>query len=149
MKTQDVTELILEVFRLNGALIASGDALVADLGLTSARWQVLGAIALQDKPAPVVRLAENMGLTRQSVQRVTDDLADAGLVNFAENPNHRRAKLVKLTRQGEALYSAASRRQGPWAQRLRAGISTKEIEAATQTLARLRERLVADQGDER
>src|ERR1700730_12021253 len=30
------TELILETFRLNGRLLAAGDALVADAGLTSA-----------------------------------------------------------------------------------------------------------------
>ena len=47
-----VTDLVLEIFRLNGCLIASGDALVAKIGLTSARWQVLGAIAMQAGPAP-------------------------------------------------------------------------------------------------
>ena len=62
-----VTDLVLEIFRLNGCLIASGDALVAKIGLTSARWQVLGAIAMQAGPAPVVRIADAMGLTRQSV----------------------------------------------------------------------------------
>src|SRR5205814_345438 len=55
-----VTELILEVFRLNGRLLAAGDRLVADLGLTSARWQVLGAIALASSPMPVAWIARNM-----------------------------------------------------------------------------------------
>ena len=40
-----VTQLILDVFRLNGRLLIAGDRLVGELGLTSARWQVLGAIA--------------------------------------------------------------------------------------------------------
>jgi hypothetical protein len=44
------TELILETFRLNGLLLEAGDRLVADIGLTSARWQVLGAIALAPVP---------------------------------------------------------------------------------------------------
>ena len=48
-----LTELILETFRLNGRLLAAGDALVRDLGLTSARWQILGAIALSPVPLPV------------------------------------------------------------------------------------------------
>ena len=60
-----VTALILEVFRLNGRLLAAGDRLVAKLGLTSARWQVLGAIALSPSAEPVARLARNMGLHRQ------------------------------------------------------------------------------------
>ena len=61
-----VTELVLETFRLNGQLLAAGDALVAKVGLTSARWQVLGAIALSAAPLPVAHIARNMGLTRQA-----------------------------------------------------------------------------------
>ena len=66
--------LILDVFRLNGDLLAAGDILVGDLGLSSARWQVLGAIALSPVPLPVAHIARNMGLTRQAVQRVVDDM---------------------------------------------------------------------------
>ena len=77
-RRSELTDLVLEVFRLNGRIIASGDALVARIGLTSARWQVLGAIALQAGPAPVVRIADAMGLTRQSVQRTVDALAEEG-----------------------------------------------------------------------
>jgi len=40
-----MTNLILEIFRVNGLLLAAGDRLTRDLGLTSARWQVLGALA--------------------------------------------------------------------------------------------------------
>jgi hypothetical protein len=40
------TELVLEIFRLNGVLLTQGDRLVDDIGLTSARWQVRGAAAL-------------------------------------------------------------------------------------------------------
>ena len=56
------TGLIIETFRLNGELLAAGDELCADLGLTSARWQVMGAI--DEGPLPVAHIARNMGLTR-------------------------------------------------------------------------------------
>ena len=39
-----LTGLILDLFRLNNLLLTAGDRLVAGLGLTSARWQILGAI---------------------------------------------------------------------------------------------------------
>ncbi len=48
-----------------GDLLAAGDALVGDLGLTSARVQVLAPIALSPVPLPVAHIARNMGLTRQ------------------------------------------------------------------------------------
>lgn len=85
---------------MNGDLLAAGDALVGDLGLTSARWQVLGAIALSPVPLPVAHIARNMGLTRQAVQRLVDDMRADGFVRLEPNPHHRRAMLVLATERG-------------------------------------------------
>ena len=77
-----VTELMLETFRFNGRLLQAGDALVADIGLTSARWQVLGAIALSPVPLPVAHIARNMGLSRQGVQRLVGEMTKDGLLRL-------------------------------------------------------------------
>src|SRR5688572_2733122 len=108
-----ISDLSIEVFRLNGDLLAAGDALVADIGLTSARWQVLGAIALSPAPLPVAHLARNMGLARQSVQRIANELEAEGLLRFAPNPHHQRAKLALLTERGREAYEAAMKRWQP------------------------------------
>jgi len=136
-----LSELVLEIFRLNGRLIAAGDALVAEIGLTSARWQVIGAIALQPRPAPVAHIAHAMGLARQSVQRIADELEKTGIVAFRPNPHHKRAKLVALTAKGITLNEAAMERQRPWAKALTAGLSRAELDAALDILSRLRARL--------
>ena len=138
---RSLTELILDVFRLNGALLASGDALVGDLGLTSARWQVLGAIALSPVPLPVAHLARNMGLTRQAVQRSVDEMRNDGLVRLDPNPHHRRAMLVTMTDGGNSAYCAASERQKRWADALAAGLSPKDIKAASVLMRELQRRL--------
>ena len=140
---RSLTELILDVFRLNGALLASGDALVGDLGLTSARWQVLGAIALSPVPLPVAHLARNMGLTRQAVQRSVGEMRNDGLVRLYPNPHHRRAMLVTMTERGNNAYRAASERQQRWADVLAAGLSPKDIEAVSVLLRELQRRLGA------
>lgn len=134
-----VTELVLEIFRLNGELLADGDALVADLGLTSARWQVLGAVALSPAALPIAHLARNMGLTRQSVQRIANEMAASGHLRFAPNPHHERAKLVMLTDKGRRTYEAASRRWQPRAEALGKGL--RSIDAATELLRTIRQRL--------
>ena len=138
---RSLTELILDVFRLNGALLASGDALVGDLGLTSARWQVLGAIALSPVPLPVAHLARNMGLTRQAVQRSVDEMRNDGLIRLDPNPHHRRAMLVTMTQGGNSAYRAASERQKHWADALAAGLSPEGVGAAGLLLCELRRRL--------
>ena len=133
-----VTELILETFRLNGALIAAGDRLVADIGLTSARWQVLGGLALSPVPLPVAHVARNMGLSRQAVQRLVNEMETDGLVRFAPNPHHRRAQLVLLTERGEKVYRAASERQQPWAVGLARGLTGRDLAQALAVLRTLR-----------
>jgi DNA-binding MarR family transcriptional regulator len=38
------------------------------------------------------------------MQRLADELAADGLVEFIDNPKHRRSSLMRLTRKGEARY---------------------------------------------
>jgi DNA-binding MarR family transcriptional regulator len=116
---------------------------VRDLGLTSARWQIMGAVALSPVPLPVSHIARNMGLTRQTVQTLVNELERVGIVRFAPNPHHQRAKLVTLTEHGQALYEAAHQRQGPWAKALADGLSADEIVRASALMRTLRQKLEA------
>jgi DNA-binding MarR family transcriptional regulator len=142
-KRDATTVLILEVFRLNGRLLAAGDRLTEDLGLTSARWQAMGAIALAETPQPVANLARSMGLTRQAVQRTVNELETEGLVAFVTNPHHQRAKLVVLTKRGLAAYHAATLRQAPWADHLAQDLREKKLATAIAVLRALTEKLEA------
>ena len=108
-----VRDLVIAVFKLNGRIVGTGDQLVADIGLTSAWWQVLGALGYSRVPLPVAHIARNMGLSRQSVQRVVGLLAERDLVRFAPNPHHQRAKLVLLTSKGRAALDTAEAREAP------------------------------------
>jgi DNA-binding MarR family transcriptional regulator len=149
---QALTGLILAIFRLNGRLLVAGDRLVAGLDLTSARWQVLGAIALVETPQPVAWLARSMGLNRQGVQRIVNEMRDEGLLELHPNPHHRRAHLVVLTKRGKDVFEAATRLQIPWANALAKGLGPKELAATHRLIAALCERLeqcLNDDGDQR
>jgi Transcriptional regulators len=104
-----LTDLIIDVLRLNGLLMTAGDRMVARLGLTSTRWQVLRAIYDAERAQPVAWLARDMGGNRQNVQRIVNDLQKMGLVTLEVNPHHRRASLVVLTDKGRRTYEEASR----------------------------------------
>lgn len=129
-----VTELILETFRLNGRLLEAGDRLTAPFGLTSARWQVLGAAASEGRPLGVAQIARRMGLTRQAVQRVVHDLERLGFVELAENPDHKRAKLVVLTPSCLETLAEVSEAQTLFAEQL---ASDSDPEVLTQMAAML------------
>ena len=141
MMTPHMTTLIIETFRLNGELLAAGDRLVSAIGLTSARWQVLGAIEMAPVPLPVAHIARNMGLSRQAVQRVVNTLAAEGLVAFADNPHHARAKLAVLSTSGKRVFDEAMARQLPWVEGLAKGIGVSDVKTAVSVLRSVREKL--------
>ena len=99
---------------------------------------MLGGLALSPVPLPVAHVARNMGLSRQAVQRLVNEMEADGLVRFAPNPHHRRAQLVLLTARGEAAYRAASERQQPWAARLAKGLGARDLALALTVLRTIR-----------
>ena len=103
--------------------------------------------AIDAGPLPVAHIARNMGLTRQAVQRVADELAREGAVAFADNPHHRRAKLAGLTAKGRASLDEVNRRQAAWANRIAGGLDPASIGAAAALAETLRRRLLQDIGD--
>jgi DNA-binding MarR family transcriptional regulator len=134
-----LTDLVLEVFRLNGRLLAAGDRLVRPVGQTSARWQVLGAVMLVQRT--VSQIAREMGLTRQSVQRTADRLEADGLVTYAENPANRRAGLVTLSPRGKSILDWILREEKTWSDELGAPLGETRIRAALRVIRSLRQAL--------
>lgn len=108
-----VRDLALAVFETNGRLVDAGNELVRPAGLTTAWWQVLGALGYSPHPLPVSHIARNMGLTRQAVQRVVDLLVEHGLVVMEANPHHQRAKLIVLTPAGRDALTRAEQAVAP------------------------------------
>ena len=140
--------MVLRTFRANGLLLAAGDQLAAEEGLTSARWQVLGAVVLAGRPLTVPQIARRMGLTRQSVQASVNRLLSEGLVEADENPDHRRSRLIRLTELGRARYAGLERRQARWVNELAAGLKVSELSTAARILEELSSRLNTTNGEE-
>ena len=133
-----VTELIMDVFKLNGRLLIAGDRLVAELGLTSARWQVLGAIAYADRPESVAWHARSMGVHRQGIQRIVNELENEGIVEFQNNPHHKRAHLVLMTPKGKKLYEEALILQTSWVNELSSGLKLRDISVTKKVINQLK-----------
>lgn len=140
-KKQALDQLILEIFRLHGALIAAGDALVSDLGLTSARWQVLGAISKAPEPLSLSQIARAMGLSRQAVRRLVNEMEAEALLQTFPHASNRRLRMVRLTGPGGELHRVVDARQEPWGQSLADGLRRDHIVVATALLRQLRAEL--------
>ena len=130
-------DLVLSLFRLNGLLIAEGDDMTEALGLTSARWKVIGVIALSNSGLTVPGIARVLGQSRQAVQRITDVMVTDGLLSYQSNPKHKRSVLVVLTEEGKTAYKDLRDVQDPWAIDNTEDIPIEELDVGLRLVRRL------------
>ncbi len=140
MPDDPLSRLITATHRAHDALVSADDKLLSDLGLSHARARILATLADQDGPRTVSQLARVLGVARQGVQRLTDDLAAVGFIAFQDNPGHARAKLASLTELGSSVHLEAQRRRMAWAEGLGAGLSATWLEIGGELLRLLRKR---------
>ena len=129
-----LTDIILGTFKLNGLLVMEGDQLVKEVGLTSARWKVLGALSYGPGSMTVSEIARTMGQSRQAVQRLSNDMIKDGLLMTHQNPDHKRAKLLMLTDKGKHAYELAMLKQIPWVNSLASETKKADLELASSVL---------------
>jgi DNA-binding MarR family transcriptional regulator len=97
----EMQNLVAEVFELAGVLRRDGEAIAKLAGQTQARWQVMWIAATGR--LSVAMIARRLGLTRQSVQRVADEIVAEDLASFEPNPDHQRSPLLILTPDGQQV----------------------------------------------
>ena len=137
-----VTTLVLDVFRLHGQLLRVAEQIANPVGLTAARWQILGAII--DKPLTASAIARRMGLSRQAVQRLVDLLDKEGTVERLSNPRHRRAALIALTDEGRAAIARLAPVQRQWAQACGSHLGIVQLRQCINTIEQLSTWLESD-----
>jgi DNA-binding MarR family transcriptional regulator len=130
-----LSALAKTIFRLNGQFLAVGEELARPAGLTAALWQVLGAVLRS--PRSVADVAREIGVTRQSAQRVADVLVDRGLAAYQPNPAHRRAKLLTPTAEGRQAIRRIRPAHAAFAQRLAEEVGMGALEVSLATVAHL------------
>jgi DNA-binding MarR family transcriptional regulator len=127
----------LAVFRLNGQFVDVSERIARPAGLTAAWWQVLGAVLAE--PLPVSGIARAMGITRQSVQRIADLLVGKGLAEYAPNPAHRTARLLRPTEEGLAAIHRIGPAHARLAKDLAGELGYADFAATLRVLQRLSE----------
>lgn len=135
------TEIVLQTFRLGGQLSSEGDKMAETLDITSARWKILGAIKLAGTPQTVPQIAHTMGLTRQAVQRLVDVMQQDGFVEFIDNRQHKRSRLIQLSTQGKKTYTELDHMQQLWAEQRSSNLSVNALQTTLQTLKAISQEL--------
>jgi DNA-binding MarR family transcriptional regulator len=125
--------LLHRVVALNRAFGAAGEMLTRPTGQSFARYSVLREARQGD--ASVAEIARRLRVKRQGVQRLADALAADGLVAYADNPRHQRAKLVRPTDAGRTVLDEVAAAQRAWTQQLGRRIGRSKLQQADEILA--------------
>ncbi|WP_127842460.1 MarR family winged helix-turn-helix transcriptional regulator [Actinomyces wuliandei] len=122
-----LTELVLPVLELGGELLAAAAMMTAHHELTPARWRVLGAVL--EEPLSVAQIARRvgLGLSRQSVQRVANDVVAQGWATWQPNPARRGQNLLVLTGRGHEALKALATEQHAWADAVGAEVGEADL----------------------
>ena len=131
---QQLTDLIIRIFRANGTLVTWGDRFAAPFGLTSARWQMLGALALSSEALTAPQIAANMGVTRQGAQKQLNLLLKEGMVERQPNPLNKRSPTYRLSTAGNSLYRRIESGWNQHADKISRNLSADELTVTAQAL---------------
>jgi len=141
--------LILPIFALNGEILQAAAAITAPHELSPARWQVLDAVL--EEPLPVAEIARRVGLTRQSVQRVANDVVVQEWARWQPNPGRRGQNLLVLTSKGRGAIAKLTAEQHAWADAVGRELGERNLKTLATLIDRLtdasrRYRQSADEG---
>jgi DNA-binding MarR family transcriptional regulator len=135
-KGEAIAELMLEVAQFFFRLRAVGQKTGLITSWGGGAFGFMRSLALLG-PLTVPQIAQMRPTSRQRMQRLADELAAEGLVEFIDNPTHRRSKLVRLTRKGDARFREMSARFLAIASTMGAGLSETDIRKAAAIVRRL------------
>ena len=99
---------------------------------------------MEQGPQSVAQIARARPVARQAVQRMADELAEQGLIEFVENPTHLRAKLARLTAKGKKMMDETMAAELKWAARLTRNFGEQEVEITRDVIRRLTQ-ILADE----
>ena len=135
-RAEAIAELMLEVAQCFFRIRAVGQKTGFITSWGGGAFGFLRSLALLG-PLTVPQIAQMRPTSRQRMQRLADELAAEGLVEFIDNPKHRRSKLVRLTAKGDARYRALNARFLSLAATLGVALSEAEVRRALEIVRHL------------
>ena len=135
-RAEAIAELMLDVAQCFFRIRAMGQRTGLITSWGGGAYGFMRSLAVHG-PLTVPRIAAMRPTSRQRMQRLADELAAEGLVEFVDNPKHRRSKLVRLTAEGSARYRDLTARLLTVASTADPGLGEADVRKASETLREL------------
>jgi MarR family transcriptional regulator for hemolysin len=150
---QTLSSLTAALTHASRAYRAAADKVAADYGLSQATGLPVLVISRfgENGVRPGV-LAETLSLEPSSLVRVVDQLIESGLVARHEDPNDRRAKILRLTDEGYKTAERMDQALRPFRRKLFGAFDPADVDACLRVLSGLPDviaKLAVEQAAER
>jgi DNA-binding MarR family transcriptional regulator len=126
--------------RAQYALRASMDDQLNHLGLTTAQYNLLSAVAGEPGISNAA-LARMAFVTAQSMQGIVANMEKQGLLRRVPHPTHGRIQQSELTRKGAEVLARAHKALIGIEEKMTSGLSQEEVEALRRALLRCAENM--------
>ena len=130
-------DLFREVFKLHTALFEIMDRVHEQAGLSTSQHKIMSALS-NIGPGTVPDIAAALGVSRQFVQTVCNDLLSRGFLEFTDNPRHKRSKLAALTEPGRSAFRQARQKENEIIERALPNIDPGKATEACELLGNIR-----------
>lgn len=134
---EEVLELSVAVIEFYFRIEAITQA-TAGFATAGGEWGVLRSL-VKEGPQTVPEMARSRPISRQHCQTIANTLEAQGLVEFVDNPKHKKSKLLRVTKKGHVRFQSMRKQflaaAGVYAPLFTAG----EITTATDVCRRARE----------
>lgn len=134
-RTRKIEALIAELFEASGVSRRWGDLLASRERVTQAQWQTLWTAS--DGAYTVPQIARRLGVSRQNVQRISNELIASGLATFTPNPDHKASPLLSLTPAGRERLTRVNAAAERGNQTLLVEMTEADVDQLRHLLARL------------
>ena len=136
----ELHDFFREVFRLQLLLAQMMDKVHVQAGLRTPQRRLAETLE-QNQAVTVPAAADALGVSRQFVQIICNQMAAEGLLAFGDNPRHKRSKLIALTRKGRSALAKARRKEARIIEQVLPPLDREEVRRAISLTALLRAKL--------
>jgi DNA-binding MarR family transcriptional regulator len=136
-RAEDVLDLSVAAIEFYFRIEAITQA-TAGFATAGGEWGILRML-VKDGPQTVPEMARSRPVSRQHCQTIANALEAQGLVEFVDNPKHRKSKLVRATKKGRARFQSMRKQFLAAAEVYAPFFTAAEITTATDVCRRARE----------
>lgn len=136
-RAEDVLDLSVAVIEFYFRIEAITQA-TAGFATAGGEWGILRTL-VKEGSQTVPEMARSRPVSRQHCQTIANALEAQGLVEFVDNPKHKKSKLVRVTKKGRVRFQSMRKQFLAAAGVYAPFFTAAEVNAATEVCRRARE----------